>query len=100
MQGGLRPVVIAQNDVGNRHSPVVEILPMSSRVNKYNRKRMPTQVEIIANDENGLLCDSIVLGEQVTTINKERLGRYIGHLKYDDLKAIGRARYTQSPFPT
>ena len=61
---------------------------------------MPTQVEIIANEENGLLYNSVVLGEQVTTINKERLGRYIGHLQHEDLKAIGRARFAQSPFPT
>ena len=99
-QGGSRPVVIAQNDVGNMHSPMVEILPMTSQVSKFRRKRMPTQVEVIANDQNGLLFDSVVIGEQVTTINKEQLKKYIGHLEYEDLLAIGRARFVQSPFPT
>jgi len=97
IQGGTRPVVIVQNNIGNSHSPTVEILPMSSQISKA--MYMPTHVIVPADYENGLVKDSVVLAEQVTTINKKRLKRKIGSLRHEYLVKIGRARNIQSPFP-
>lgn len=96
VQSGTRPVVIAQNDVGNKYSPTVEVIPMSSRINKA--KYMPTHVLITPTEENGLNTMSIVLAEQVMTINKKRLLHYVGTLDQMSISMIGQARKTQSPF--
>ena len=98
IQAGKRPVVIAQNNIGNMHSRTVEVIPMSSRINKA--KYMPTHVLVRPTRENGLTAISIVLAEQVVTINKKRLLRFIGRLDHVELVSIGEARKIQSPFPT
>lgn len=98
VQGGTRPVVIVQNNIGNLHSPIVEILPVTTKTKKANY--MPTHVTVKPNADNGLRADSVVLAEQVRVINKDQLGHKIGILSHTDLVNIGRARSVQSPFPT
>lgn len=75
-QGGVRPVLIVQNDVGNRHSPTVIAAAITSRQDK---NRLPTHIEVQA-DKCGLARDSIVLLEQIRTIDKKRLGDKMGEL--------------------
>ena len=98
IQYGRRPVVIAQNDIGNKYSSTIEVIPMSSRVNKASH--MPTHIIVQANGDNGLNCKSVVLAEQTTTINRECLKFRLGSLSREDLINIGKARAIQSPFPT
>lgn len=75
-QGGVRPVLVVQNDVGNRYSPTVIAAAITSQINKA---KLPTHIEIDARDY-GLSRDSVVLLEQVRTIDKKRLKEKIGHL--------------------
>lgn len=96
IQAGKRPVVIAQNNIGNMHSQTVEVIPMSSKINKA--KHMPTHVLVKPTKQNGLQAMSIVLAEQVVTINKKRLLRFLGKLDYVEIRLIGEARKVQSPF--
>ena len=97
VQGGKCPVVIVQNNVGNLHSPIVEVLPITTKTQKATY--MPTHVSVSANNTNGLKSDSVVLAEQVRVINKIQLQNKIGILSHSDLVEIGRARNIQSPFP-
>ena len=79
-QGGLRPVLIVQNDVGNRYSPTVIAAAITSRMSK---NRLPTHIDVrcsSARSDIGLACDSVILLEQVRTIDKKRLKEKIGHL--------------------
>ena len=74
--GGIRPVVIIQNDMGNKHSPTVIAAAITSQMGK---NKLPTHIEI--NSENcGLKNDSVVLAEQIRTIDKSRLKEKIGHI--------------------
>ena len=75
-QGGLRPVLIIQNDVGNRYSPTVIAAAITSRMSKT---RLPTHIDIYA-ERAGLAKDSVVLLEQVRTLDKKRLKERMGHL--------------------
>ena len=75
-QGGVRPVLIVQNDVGNRHSPTVIAAAITSRMGKT---KLPTHIDIYA-DRVGLSKDSVILLEQIRTIDKKRLGEKMGHL--------------------
>jgi len=75
-QGGVRPVVIVQNERGNRFSPTVICAAMTSRTGKHD---LPTHVWIAARD-SGLTRDSLVLCEQVRTLEKSRLRAYAGHI--------------------
>ena len=75
-QGGLRPVLIVQNDIGNRYSPTVIAAAITSRMNKT---RLPTHIDIYAG-EVGLAKDSVILLEQVRTLDKRRLKEKMGHL--------------------
>ena len=68
-QGGIRPVLIIQNDVGNKYSPTVIAAAITSQINKA---KMPTHIELSAS-EYGLYKDSVVLLEQIRTIDKKRL---------------------------
>ena len=76
-QGGVRPVLIVQNDRGNRFSPTVICAAMTSRVGKND---LPTHVLISARD-SGLKSDSLVLCEQIRTIEKRRLRAKAGHIE-------------------
>lgn len=87
IQGGIRPVLIMQNDLGNRHSPTVQGAPITSQVKKYQ----PTHYDISKYDSSitGLKKPSIVLMEQYTTFPKSILIKKIGHIDIDldeDLK--------------
>jgi mRNA interferase MazF len=73
-QGGVRPVLVVQNDVGNRFSPTIIVAAVTSQTNKA---KLPTHVQISA-EGNGLNRDSVVLLEQLRTIDKKRLREHIG----------------------
>ena len=75
-QGGLRPVLIIQNDVGNRYSPTVIAAAITSRMGKT---RLPTHIDIYA-ERAGLAKDSVILLEQIRTLDKRRLKERMGHL--------------------
>ena len=75
-QGGLRPVLIIQNDIGNKYSPTVIAAAITSRLGKT---RLPTHIDIYA-DKVGLAKDSVVLLEQIRTLDKRRLKEKMGHL--------------------
>jgi mRNA interferase MazF len=77
-QGGVRPVLVVQNDVGNKYSPTIIISAITSQINKA---KLPTHIEISAT-EFGLNKDSVVLLEQIRTVDKRRLRDKIGH--FDD----------------
>ncbi|MBR4942348.1 MAG: type II toxin-antitoxin system PemK/MazF family toxin [Clostridia bacterium] len=75
-QGGVRPVLIVQNDVGNKHSPTVIAAVITSQTNKA---RLPTHIELTG-QTCGLSRDSVVLLEQIRTIDKKRLKEHMGHI--------------------
>ena len=83
-QGGIRPVLIIQNDMGNKCSPTVIAAAITSQIGK---NRLPTHIEIDSKDV-GLKADSVVLAEQIRTIDKSRLKEKIGHI--DDEKIMGK----------
>ena len=86
-QGGFRPVVIVQNDKGNLHAPTVIAVPITASTRK---PALPTHASIPAG-EAGLWRDSIALCEQVRTLEKTRLGRYVGTLPLPWLAEVERA---------
>ncbi len=86
-QGGVRPVLVVQNDVGNRYSPTIIAAAITSQINKA---KMPTHIEISAED-CGLSRDSVVLLEQVRTIDKKRLKEKIGHLDERMMQGVNTA---------
>ncbi len=86
-QGGLRPVLIIQNDVGNRYSPTVIAAAITSRMGKT---RLPTHIDIYA-DKAGLSKDSVVLLEQIRTLDKRRLKEKMGHLDDTSMNAVNSA---------
>lgn len=83
-QGGVRPVLIIQNDVGNKHSPTVIAAAITSQTGKT---KLPTHIEIEP-EQSGLKAESVVLTEQIRTIDKSRLKEKIGHI--DDEKIMNR----------
>ena len=84
-QGGVRPVLVIQNDVGNKYSPTVIVAAITSQINKA---KMPTHIEISA-DEYGLNKDSVILLEQIRNIDKKRLKEKTGHADEELLNQIG-----------
>ena len=86
-QGGLRPVLILQNDVGNKYSPTVIAAAITSQTDK---NALPTHIQVNA-QETGLAKDSIVLLEQVRTLDKRRLRERMGQLPYGDMTKINQA---------
>ena len=86
-QGGVRPVLIVQNDIGNKYSPTVIAAAITSQINKA---KMPTHSEISA-EEYGLNKDSVILLEQVRTIDKRRLREKIGHLDEMPMSRVNNA---------
>ncbi len=89
-QGGVRPVLIVQNDVGNRYSPTVIAAAITSRLGK---NRLPTHIDVLAEraDRVGLTKDSVILLEQMRTIDKKRLGEKMGHLDEETMTAVDNA---------
>lgn len=86
-QGGIRPVVVIQNDLGNRYSPTVIVTAITSQINKA---KLPTHVEI-SSEVYGLNKDSVVLLEQIRTVDKKRLREKIGHMTDEDMKKVQEA---------
>ena len=86
-QGGLRPVLIIQNDVGNRYSPTVIAAAITSRLGKT---RLPTHIDVYA-ERVGLARDSVILLEQVRTLDKRRLKEKMGHLDEQMMQQVNRA---------
>ncbi len=86
-QGGIRPVLIIQNDVGNKYSPTVIAAAITSQINKA---KMPTHIELPAS-EYGLYKDSVVLLEQIRTIDKRRLREKVAHLDKELMEDVNSA---------
>lgn len=86
-QGGLRPVLIIQNDIGNRYSPTVIAAAITSRMSKTH---LPTHIDIYA-ERAGLAKDSVVLLEQIRTLDKRRLREKMGHLDDDMMSVVNSA---------
>ena len=86
-QGGLRPVLIVQNDVGNRYSPTVIAAAITSRMSKT---RLPTHIDITGMHA-GLAKDSVILLEQIRTLDKRRLKERIGELSPLKMKKVNTA---------
>lgn len=86
-QGGVRPVLIIQNDIGNRHSPTVICAAITSRMNKA---KLPTHISLEV-DKYDISRDSVILLEQIRTIDKSRLREKVCHLDEAILRKIDRA---------
>lgn len=86
-QGGIRPVLIIQNDMGNKHSPTIICAAITSKLNKA---KLPTHVELDA-ERYGIVKDSVILLEQVRTIDKSRLRERVCHLDSEVLRKIDKA---------
>lgn len=86
-QGGVRPVLIVQNDIGNKYSPTVIAAAITSQINKA---KLPTHIEISAL-EYGLVKDSVILLEQIRTIDKKRIREKIGHLDDELMEKVNEA---------
>ena len=86
-QGGIRPVLIIQNDVGNKFSPTVIAAAITSKINKA---KMPTHIELSAKDY-GLNKDSVILTEQIRTLDKRRLKERIGKLDGELMDKVDEA---------
>ena len=86
-QGGVRPVLIIQNDVGNKYSPTVIVGAVTSKITKA---KLPTHVEIHAG-QYGLAKDSVVLLEQMRTLDKRRLKARVGEVDETAMRKIERA---------
>ena len=86
-QGGIRPVVILQNNIGNKYSPTVIAAAITSKTDKA---RLPTHIEVDAVN-NGLAKDSVILLEQLRTLDKMRLKEKMGHLEDDLMTKVNEA---------
>ena len=101
-QGGCRPVLIVQNNMGNKHSPTVIAAAITSQMNKA---RLPTHIELVG-PTVGLTKNSVVLLEQVRTIDKKRLREHMGHLddtmmdKVDDALAVSFGLHNRNSYGT
>lgn len=86
-QGGVRPVLILQNDIGNKYSPTVIVSAITSQLTKA---KLPTHIELSARDYN-LPKDSVALLEQIRTLDKRRLQEKVTSLSADKMKEVNRA---------
>lgn len=86
-QGGVRPVLVIQNDIGNRFSPTVIVAAITAQIQKA---KLPTHVELDAN-AHGFDRDSVVLLEQIRTIDKQRLTDKITHLDDETMRKVDDA---------
>ncbi|MBO5050875.1 MAG: type II toxin-antitoxin system PemK/MazF family toxin [Clostridia bacterium] len=86
-QGGLRPVLIVQNDVGNRYSPTVIAAAITSKLGKA---KLPTHIDVFAS-RVGLAKDSVILLEQIRTLDKRRLKEKMGHLDDESMRKVNTA---------
>ncbi len=95
-QGGIRPVLIIQNDVGNRHSPTVIVAAITSQINK---SKLPTHVEL-SSRRYEMVKDSVILLEQLRTIDKRRLKERVCHLDGEILTKVDKALEISLELPT
>lgn len=86
-QGGIRPVLIIQNDIGNKHSPTVICAAITSRMNKA---KLPTHIEIDSKSCE-IVKDSVILLEQLRTIDKKRLREKVCHLDQNVIQEVDQA---------
>ena len=86
-QGGIRPVIVVQNDIGNRYSPTVIVAAITSQINK---SKLPTHIELEA-DVYGLPKDSVVLCEQMRTLDKRRLKGYVSSIDEEKMVNVDSA---------
>ncbi|MBR5236065.1 MAG: type II toxin-antitoxin system PemK/MazF family toxin [Clostridia bacterium] len=86
-QGGVRPILVIQNDIGNKFSPTVIVAAITSQINKA---KLPTHIEIMA-DDYGLSKDSVILLEQIRTIDKRRLRERLGRLDEELMAKVNEA---------
>ncbi len=86
-QGGVRPVLVVQNDVGNKYSPTVIAAAVTSKINKA---KLPTHIELPSNSY-GLAKDSVILLEQIRTLDKRRLKERIGELNELTMTRVDKA---------
>ncbi len=86
-QGGIRPVLIIQNDIGNKFSPTVIAAAITSKTDK---SKLPTHIDVYA-EKYGLARDSVILLEQIRTIDKRRLKEKMGHLDEDLMNRVNNA---------
>ena len=86
-QGGVRPVLVVQNDVGNKYSPTVIAAAVTSKINKA---KLPTHIELPSNTY-GLQKDSVILLEQILTLDKRRLKERIGELNETTMSRVDNA---------
>lgn len=86
-QGGIRPILIVQNDTGNKYSPTIIAAAITSKINKA---KLPTHIELSAN-EYGLIKDSVILLEQIRTLDKKRLKERIGELSPITMRKVNTA---------
>lgn len=84
-QGGIRPVLIVQNNVGNKYSPTVVVLPISSA----KKTNMPTHIRIYGTKM--LQKNSVILAEQIRTIDRNRLRNYVGSVGFEIMEKVDRA---------
>ena len=85
-QGGIRPVLVVQNDIGNKYSPTVIAAAVTSKINKA---KLPTHIELPSS--YGLVKDSVILLEQIRTLDRRRLKERIGELNEDTMSKVDRA---------
>ena len=95
-QGGIRPVLIIQNDVGNRHSPTVIVAAITSQINK---SKLPTHVEL-SSRRYEMVKDSVILLDQLRTIDKRRLKERVCHLDGEILTKVDKALEISLELPT
>ena len=95
-QGGIRPVLIIQNDVGNRHSPTVICAAITSKMNKA---KLPTHIEL-SKSQCDIVKDSVILLEQLRTIDKKRLKDKVCHLDMEMLEKVNKALCISLDLPT
>ena len=84
-QGGIRPVLVVQNNIGNRYSPTLVVLPLSTA----KKNHMPTHIHICGS--KSLPRDSIVLAEQIRTIDRYRLKSYVGSVDFELMEKVEKA---------
>ena len=95
-QGGIRPVLIIQNNVGNRHSPTVICAAVTSKMNKA---KLPTHIEISTRDYD-IVKNSVILLEQIRTIDKQRLREYVCHIDGGMMRKVDQAIRISLELPT
>ena len=88
-QGGIRPVLIIQNDIGNKHSPTVIVAAITSKMNKA---KLPTHIEL-SSEKYAMDKDSVILLEQLRTIDKKRLKDKVCHLDSEIMKKVEQALF-------